>query len=106
MNTQIWQAPFPIAKHLAWCKQLQRKKKGHAEVTTIIATTASTSSIHQDTLNTKLKCGKYGYSHNKNSVEDQEGSPTRINGTFGAKEVNPGQVYKAERDTKATLATG
>ena len=79
-----------------------------------IATTASTSSIHQDTLNTQTKCGKCSYNHTKPSASatvlhmaetvltvarkgtlpactgDQENSPPRMSGFLDIKEVDLG----------------
>ena len=60
---------FPSAKYSRHdARQFQdAKEKDHTELTTITVSTASTSPIHQDTLNTQLKCGKCGYSQNKGS---------------------------------------
>ena len=41
------------------------KEKGCAKLSMITAATVSTSSIHQDILNTHIKCGKCSYNHTK-----------------------------------------
>ena len=46
------------------CEQCQKaKEKGHTELTTITAATATASSIHQDALNTQFKIGKCGHNN-------------------------------------------
>ena len=101
------------------------KSKSSCQTTTITAAIASPSSINQDTLNTQLQCGKCSYGHKKGkcptygrdayncgkaispaSVEDQEGSPQRTNGTLNAKEVNPGHDHTAKADITANQGTG
>ena len=46
----------------AWCKQFKKaKEKGHTELNTITLAIATSSSIHQDTLN--IQCTTCGHSH-------------------------------------------
>ena len=92
----------------------------------ITAPTASTSSIHKDTINTQTKCGKCGYNHTEDMYPaygrdcyncGKKGHFTslyrrprmqvlRMNSTLNVKEVNLEQDHTADTGTTAMLGTG
>ena len=62
----LWKISSPCRTLETWCEQFPKTKgheRGHVKLTTITAATATTSSIHQDTLNTQFKCTKCGHYH-------------------------------------------
>ena len=54
-----------------WCKQFQKaQQKGRADLTSIVATSATNSSIHQDSISThpnQTGCYRCEYSHQRNN---------------------------------------